>query len=457
MALSRRSFLIGATATAGWAMAACSDSSRPSASSGSPASSGSATTTTAPAVPLKAGQRPDPSRAEGTDTLPQIEHVIVVMMENHSYDNYLGVLGRGDGFTIGPDGKPTNACLDASGAALTAYHMANTCQLPRKPSQAWNATHAQWNNGAMDGFVRSDSGPVAMGYWTSADLPFYHGLASTFPVCDRWFGSCMGQTYPNRRFLLAATAQGNIDTNTSTLTQFQPPNGTIMELLNKHSIPWRNYFTDLPSIGLFLPVLQANTDKLANISQYFVDAAAGTLPAFSLVEPNFDHASEENSDDISTGESFVAKVVDAAMKGPGWAKTLLVWTYDEHGGYYDHVAPPAAVPPDAVPPRLGPHDAPGGYDIYGFRVPAVIVSPFARKDYVSHVVHDHTSILKLLETKFNLPALTDRDGAADDLLDSVDLGSSPAFAVPPALPAPLNPSVDAVLCTTAGPVPNPAG
>ena len=134
------------------------------------------------------------------------------------------------------------------------------------------------------------------------------------------------------------------------------------------------------------------------------------------------------------------------MKGPGWAKTLLVWTYDEHGGYYDHVAPPPAVAPDAVPPRLGPNDAPGGYDLYGFRVPAVVVSPYARRDYVSHVVHDHTSILKLLETKFNLPALTDRDGAADDLLDCVDLGSSPAFAVPPTLPAPLNSSIDTPLC-----------
>ena len=136
----------------------------------------------------RAGERPDPSRPEGTDTLPGIEHVVVVMMENHSYDNYLGMLGRGDGFTLGPDGKPTNACPDAGGMPVRAFHMANTCQLPKQPSQAWNATHAQWNNGEMDGFVRSDSGPVAMGYWTGADLPFYYGLATTFPVCDRWFG-----------------------------------------------------------------------------------------------------------------------------------------------------------------------------------------------------------------------------------------------------------------------------
>jgi phospholipase C len=115
------------------------------------------------------------------------------------------------------------------------------------------------------------------------------------------------------------------------------------------------------------------------------------------------------------------------------------------------------VPPDAVPPRLGAGNTPGAYDIYGLRVPAVVVSPYARKDYVSHVVHDHTSILKLLETKFNLPALTDRDGAADNLLDCLDLESAPAFLTPPSLPAPLNPSIDAVLCTSPGPVPNPGG
>src|SRR4051812_28498340 len=160
-------------------MAACSDSSKPGASASSASSAPSSTTTTLRPV-LKAGERPDPTKPEGTDLLPQIEHVVVVMMENHSYDNYLGVLGRADGFTIGADGKPTNSCPDASGASVAAFHMANTCQLQRQPSQAWNATHVQWNGGAMDGFVRSDSGPVAMAYWTKDDLPFYHGLASTF-------------------------------------------------------------------------------------------------------------------------------------------------------------------------------------------------------------------------------------------------------------------------------------
>jgi phospholipase C len=408
--------------------------------------------------PRRTGERPDPSKPEGTDTIPQIEHVIVVMMENHSYDNYLGMLTRGDGFTLDADGKPTNANNDANGQPVRAFHMANTCQLPRQPSQAWSASHAQYADGTNEGFVRSDSGPVAMGYWTSDDIPFYYGLAQTFPVCDRWFGSVLAQTYPNRRFMLAATALGTINNDLKFVTEGpQPPNGTIMDLLNRHTIPWRDYYTSLPSVGLYLPVLSANADKVVNVSQYYVDAAAGTLPAFCLVEPNFDQYSEENSDDITRGESFSSKVVNAAMQGPGWDKTMLIWCYDEHGGYYDHVPPPAAVPPDNVLPMLGPNDPAGSYDRYGFRVPAAVVSPYAKRDYVSHVVHDHTSILSFLETKFNLPALTERDAHADNLMDCLDLSGTPAFATPPTLPAPKNPDFNTPLCTAPGPVPNPAG
>ncbi|MEO7556242.1 MAG: alkaline phosphatase family protein, partial [Acidimicrobiales bacterium] len=305
--LSRRTFLVGAAAATAWG---CTSSGRKSSSSGGSASSGPTTTTT---VPRKPGERPDPSKPEGTDMLPQIDHVVVVMMENHSFDNYLGVLGRGDGFTFDGSGHPTNANTGTDGNAVRSFHMANTCQLPGQPSQAWNPTHVQWNDGAMDGFVRSDSGPVAMGYWTGDDLPFYYGLASTFPVCDRWFGSCMAQTFPNRRFLLAGTARGNLRTDLNTVTDFQPPNGTIMESLGRNGIDWRDYYTTLPTTGLFAPVIQANADKLVKIDQFYADAAAGSLPAFCLVEPDYDHASEENSEDISMGEAFVASVVEAVM------------------------------------------------------------------------------------------------------------------------------------------------
>jgi phospholipase C len=157
---------------------------------------------------------------------------------------------------------------------------------------------------------------------------------------------------------------------------------------------------------------------------------------------------EENPQNVQIGEAFVAGVVDAVMRSPQWDRSALIWVYDEHGGYYDHVPPPAAIPPDSIAPKLGPKDTPGRFDIYGIRVPAVIVSPWARRDYVSPVVHDHTSILKLIETKWNLPALTYRDANADDLLDSFDF-ARPAFSQPPALAAAANPALAA--CSTADP------
>ena len=118
---------------------------------------------------------------------------------------------------------------------------------------------------------------------------------------------------------------------------------------------------------------------------------------------------------------------------------MLIWTYDEHGGYYDHVPPPAAVPPDDVPPALKPGDPPGGFDRYGFRVPAGVVSPYAKKNFVSHTIYDHTSILKTVEEKWNLPALTRRDANANSLFDMLDLHKKPAFLKPPKLPAAADP------------------
>ena len=175
------------------------------------------------------------------------------------------------------------------------------------------------------------------------------------------------------------------------------------------------------------------------------------------MDPDFSKASEENSQDISVGESFASRVVNAVMSSPSWPKTVLISCYDEHGGYYDHVPPPAAVAPDQIAPKLQPGDVPGGYDRYGLRVPAVVVSPWAKKKYVSSVVRDHTAVLRLIETKFNLPALTARDANADNLLDCLDLTGTPPFRTPPALPAPLNPDGKTPLCTGAGPVPNPGG
>jgi len=264
---------------------------------------------------------------------------------------------------------------------------------------------------------------VAMGYWDATDLPFYHGLASTFPVCDRWFSSVLAQTYPNRRFLMAGTANGVVSTTDAALLAPPPPNGTIFDRFAAHGIPWRNYYSDLPSSGIILETVVKHPEALSPIERFFADAAAGTLPSFSLVDPDFDVSSEENPQDVQMGERFAARGVDAVMKGPGWPRTLLVWCYDETAVLRPR--PPAACDrPDRHPPDIHCRRPPGGYDRYGFRVPAVIVSPFARRDHVSH--RCTTTLVLKCGDQWNLGALTYRDANADDLLDSLDLGRTAA-------------------------------
>ncbi len=447
-----------------------------------------------------ADRLPDPSLPAGTDRLPEIAHIVVLMMENHSFDNYFGMLGHGDGFTLGADGQPTATNTGKSGETR-AFRFGSTVQHSGVPSQSWHAAHLQFADGANDGFVSSieqtvpgGDGSLAMGYWTAEDLPFYAGLARTFPLADRWYSPCLGPTFPNRRFLLAGTANGLIDDVPLGMIDY-PPNGTIFDLLDRHGISWTNYHHVKPFRALFkrlfarglrgiglalanifpslLNIAQGNLQYTANvyplgawralrhlrsIDRFFTQAASGKLPAVSIVDPDFRSCSEENPQDVQLGEGFAAAVVDAVMHGPGWPQTLLVWLYDEHGGYYDHVPPPPAVEPDTVLPRSlltsgGPlrwllqklgmwkklqaiDTGAGRYDRYGFRVPAVVVSPYAKPGYVSSTAYDHTSVLKLIEQKWNLPPLTERDRAAVAPLDMIDLHAPPAFLVPPTLPAP---------------------
>jgi phospholipase C len=388
------------------------------------------------------GERPFPGQPEGTNALPQIDHILVLMMENHTYDNYLGMLGRGrgerprgDGFTIGSDGRPTAANPAPNGSVQHAFRMPTTCQLPGVPSQAWAQAHIQFNGGRNDGFVRSASGPVAMGYWTGEDLPWAYSLATTFPVADRWFAPALGQTQPNRRYLLAATSVGMVD-DVLPENLVPAPAGTIFDRLDAHQIPWRNYYSSTPPTSyLFLGEAIEDHSSVVPIAQFFADAKTGNLPGFAIIDPDFGHSSEENPQNIVHGEVFAASIVQAVMQSPAWPRTLLVWTFDEGGGYYDHVPPPPAVAPDDTGP-LWPATAYDGFARYGFRVPAVVISPWSQPDHVTSVVHDHTSILAMIERKWNLPAMTHRDAAAADLSDFLNL-DFPAFAEPPTLAQPL--------------------
>ncbi len=410
---------------------------------------------------------PDPTRPAGEPTaaLP-FDHIVIVMQENHSFDNYLGMLPmrgqpKADGFAFDAAGKPTDA-NPVKGGYITAQRSTTLCQ-PGGVGQSWRSTHLQVDGGKMDGFA--GIGQASMLYWDQQDLPFYYSLATTFCVGDRWFASAPCQTYPNRRFLLAGTAFGLISTDTSSLTQ-NPPNGTIVDRLDAHGVTWKDYFTDLPATGVIESIPQNHPANLAPATQFQVDCAAGNLPAVSFVDSDIGAAgvagdvvapfgkpvsaqgqSEENPQDISLGENFVSGVVNAVLASPLWPRVLLVWVYDEHGGYYDHVPPPAAIPPDAIKPRLGPNDPPGGYDVYGVRVPSVVVSGHARPHAVTSVVHDHTSILATIQAKWNLPAMTYRDANATTLADFLD-PSKVTFPQPPKVAAPSDTAASEQNCPT---------
>jgi phospholipase C len=333
--------------------------------------------------------------------VPQIRHVVLLMMENHSFDNYLGTLGRGDGLADPPLDNRTS-----SGRVVTPFRLSSPQQPQGMPTQSWDASHLQYGDGSNDGFVsaieksspRADAS-LAMGYWSEEDLPFYAGLARTFPVADRWFASCLGPTFPNRRFLMAGTANGLIDDEIAGVIDY-PASGTIFDLLNRHGIMWANYHHVPPrrlysrqiggagslhlgrrgrllarqllphvarqvrgeiqcTANLYALGLLRTIRHLRGIEQFFDEVASGTLPPVSIVDPDFQTCSEENPQDIHAGEGFAAAVINAVMRGQSWPHTLLIWLYDEHGGYYDHVPPPAAVEPDdTLPLSLAERSAP---------------------------------------------------------------------------------------------------
>ncbi len=411
------------------------------------------------------GSLPFPGLPEGTPTMPQVEHIIVLMMENHTFDNFLGMLPnqvksrrKVDGLSVDKHGHVTNANPDTTGKMIRATRSPSPCQ-GDGVSQSWKASHVSYNGGRNNGFVKGSTAQ-AMLYFDQKDLPFAYSLASTFPIGERYFSSVLAQTYPNRRFLFAGTANGNISTDSSTFS-IPCPNGTIFDRLDAHQISWKSYYETVPSL-LIIPGVnndQRTANNLKPITEFFSDCAAGTLPAVSYLDPQYEVQSQENPQDVQVGEHFMAHVVNAVMSSPAWPRTALIINYDEGGGYYDHVPPPKAVTPDDTAPILKPGDPFATYNRYGFRVPMYVVSPWARKNYVSRVVQDHTSVLRFIERKFNLGAITRRDAAAADLTDYFDFKHA-AFLHPPKLAKPALLSPGLKQCTAEGlhpPLPNDGG
>jgi phospholipase C len=413
----------------------------PDAGDGDDAGWPAACSTPLPADPLAAARAVCTfgAGAQVTDTLPitpamrasiPIKHVIVMMKENRSFDHLLGALS-----TSGqPAAEPIPASfsnLDKNGVPVAPYHLGSTCA-GGDPDHQWDAMHRQVNGGAMDGFVTNAAdttntdGHFVMGHFEQSDLPFYYWLARTFAINDRHFPSERSGTWPNRNFLLLGTADGVRATYT-TLPNAATP--TIFNLLDAQGVSWGAYADQEPFDGtlgwsLSHPGVHSFDDFLRALED-------GSLPSVSFVD-SFEFLEDEHPiSDVQVGEAWTRVVYEAAVASPLWPELALIWTYDEAGGMADHVPPPNS----ACVARPGnPTDTP--FFELGVRVPLAVISPYARPHYVSHVVQDHTSITRFIETAFGLPALTARDANADAMLDMFDFGCAPAFIDPPSAPEP---------------------
>ena len=513
------------------------------------------------ACPAFAGLAHANDQSHHDAAMQNLKHIIVVMMENHSFDNYFGAIAYKDGGPYHPadadhdhgngngrdgddhgnnsvdggcrpddhrcvdgltcqvqhDGSLScaNVNVNAAGQTVRSFHDSNRCVGPDL-DHGWVGSHNEANfvdpNDALrrfrdDGFVRQNAeseGNVdeTMGFYTDADIPFYWDLAQKFAISDRHFCSLLGPTFPNRAYSLAATSFGHLTTSEELppagTNGYAPLTGTIFDLLDRHAVTWADYFADVPAGGSFRQFALTAAGGIAADPhflpvQIFMEQVSGVagapeLPQVSFVDPAFGLLGTETDEhpptDIQRGQAYLSQIVNAVRNGPYWKDSIIFITYDEHGGFYDHVKPPRAPQggertPDGIAPgqcadasNLPASAQPGGgancaesvtgnaeelcaafaanptgpyplacasFDQLGFRVPFIAVSPFSRPGYVSHTVGDHTSVLALIEKRFAVPFgkngedhphLTRRDQFANTLEDMFDFENSPSLHTP---------------------------
>jgi phospholipase C len=367
-----------------------------------------------------------PSATLGIDdsvraTIP-IRHVVILMKENRSFDHLLGKLhdlGRPDVEGV----PPTYSNLDTHGNPILPFHAPTTC-IPHDPGHQSAAVLRSINNGKMDGFVQSAAqttgtdGTFVMGAYDDGDLPFYYWLAATFAVGDRHFAPMASGTFGNRDFMLFATNAGIVDTGIA----FPPPNTpSIMQFLMNSGFTWGVYTDGSPMSGA---LDWGPTDPGVHSLHDFIEALdQGTLPNVAFVD-GIEYVDDDHPfTDVQIGETWTKVLTDHAIASPEWPRLAILFTYDEGGGFADHVPPPTAC--QALP-------SPSPFTRMGPRVPLVVVSPWAKRGYASHVVRDHTAITRFIEAIFDLPALTARDANSDALLDMFDFSCGRDLAVPAA-------------------------
>jgi phospholipase C len=363
-----------------------------------------------------------------------IEHIVVVCMENRSFDHYLGWVPGATGAQSGL------SYLDNGGVAHSTHRLTDTwtgCGF-NDPDHSYDGGRIQYNNGALDGFRKGSNDDYALGYYTAADIPFHAALVNRFAICDHWFCSFLGPTFPNRVYTHAA-ATDRIDNNLPPVQTSVSTIPTIWDNLQAANVSANYFFSDEPFLALwgtkYLPICRQT-------SLFFELAALGQLPQYSYIDPGFlDEETGSSFDDhphadIRRGEYFLARVVNALISSPQWSSTVLVITYDEWGGFFDTVAPPQ-LPADSTTSLTG-EPATFDHGQAGFRVPTYVISPFSPVGGIATGVYDHTSILKMAEWRWGLPSLTPRDAAANNVAEVLDFTNKPNLNAPlmPVIPDP---------------------
>lgn len=381
----------------------------------------------ATAASMSAPTLPDPA-------LSGIDHVVMVVMENRSFDHYLGWVPGADGAQAGL------SYVDAFGKTQPTFRLSvdpaygfQACG-KADPDHSYSGGRIQYNNGKLDGWLRppdtakTNGDLFPIGYYTQDDLPFFKACAANWTICDSYHCGIMAETYPNRFYLLAGETDRMV--NDSTISQLP----TIFDRFNAKGLNSKYYFSDIPFTALFGNRLLQNS---LPYSAFLADAAAGQLPAFSFIDPRFAGESPEGvsgddhpNSDIRNGQAFLDQVYHAVSTGPGWGKTLLIITYDEWGGFYDHVVP-------FKRPISHAEAALGNDGLLGYRVPLVLIGPSAQRGHVSHWGFDPSSIHRFLAWRFGIDPLGVRgnDSATNNLAYALDFTSptnvaAPTFNVP---------------------------
>jgi phospholipase C len=369
-----------------------------------------------------AGQRQRRRPLPDPRNLP-IDTFVVLMMENRSFDHYLGWMPKADGRQAGLQ------FTDKTGQSHATQHLSMDFQgcAFNDPDHSWDGGRTEVNGGKMDGFLKAGQNDIySISYYEEPDLPFIPAAAKAFTTFDRFHCSLLGPTFPNREYMRSGQSYGMKD-NSIPFNTGGFPDTTLAAAVMAKGLTAANYFSDVPTDALWG---QPGINRSHPMEEYYSRAAAGTLPNLTFVDPaalnegGGTSADEHPHGDVRTGQAFMADVVHAFMEGPQFKRGALFITYDEWGGFFDHVAPPR-VPDDRENKSLDED-----FGQMGLRIPVVAVSPWAQRGVVEHSIYGFESIIKMISYRFGIKPLTRRVAYARNIARSFDFESPPRLALP---------------------------